>query len=125
MGDFIWYALVGLATGLLARAINRGGRFGAIGDGGVGILGAVLAVLLYRLAIDAPGGFLSSAAVAAAVAALLVLDLRLVQKTLEQRRMPLAFWRGCPPLLKRAPLMPKPQDMAIEICRVCGQRHFS
>lgn len=124
MREFIWHALVGLATGLLAHAVNRGGRFGVIGDGGVGILGAVLAVLLYRLAIDAPGGILSSAAVAAAGAALLVLDLRLLQKAFEERRMPLAFWRRCSPLLKRAPLTPKPMDAGIEICRVCGQKHL-
>lgn len=53
--------------------------------------GAVLAVLLYRFALDDSDGILSSAAVAAVGAALLVLDLRLVQKALEERRSPLAF----------------------------------
>ncbi|HWR04033.1 MAG TPA: hypothetical protein VN419_08420 [Humidesulfovibrio sp.] len=125
MGDFIWYALIGLATGLLARAVNRGGRLGVIGDGGVGMLGAVLAVLLYRFALDDPGGMLSLAAVAAAGAALLVLDLRLIQKALEERRVPLAFLRRCSPLLKRAPLTPRPLNDCAGICRVCGQKHLS
>lgn len=124
MSDFIWYALIGLATGLLARAVNRGGRFGAMGDGVVGVLGAVLAVLLYRFALDDPDGMLSSAAVAAAGAALLVLDLRLVQRALEERRIPLAFWRRCSPLLKRAPLTPKQPEAGGETCRVCGQKHL-
>lgn len=123
MRDFIWYALIGLATGLLARAVNRGGRFGAIGDGGVGVLGAVLAVLLYHLALDG-SGILSSAAVAAVGAALLVLDLRLIQRAFEERSVLWTFRRRSSPLFKHASLIPRSLNESIEICRACGRKHL-
>ncbi len=123
MRDFIWYALIGLATGLLARAVNRGGRFGAIGDGGVGVLGAVLAVLLYHFALEG-SGILSSAAVAAVGAALLVLDLRLIQRAFEERSMSRTFRRRSSSLFKHIPFPPRPRNESIEACRVCGRRHL-
>lgn len=124
MNNIIWIVLIGLATGLLARTLLRGGRFGVIGDTSVGILGAVLGVLLFRLALDDTGGVWGFTALAAGGAALLILDLRLIQKSFEAGRMPLAFWRRCSPVLKRAPLVPRPPDAALETCRVCGQKHL-
>lgn len=123
MRDFIWFGLIGLAMGLLARALNKGGRFGAIGDGCFGILGAVLGVLMLRFAFGEAGGFWGSAAVATAGAALLVLDLRLLQKSFAERRQ-LGLCKNGFAVLRRAPLVPRQADTVIETCRVCGQKHL-
>lgn len=124
MSDIVWFVLIGLATGLLARTLMKGGKFGAVGDASAGVLGAILGALMFRFAIGGSGAFWEATVVAVVGAALLILDLRLIQKSHAERRRPLAFWGRCPPVLKRAPLVPRQPDATIELCRVCGQRHL-
>lgn len=90
MNELVWLGLTGLATGLLARALLRGGKFGIPGDAMVAVLGAILGILLFRLPLDEAGGFWALALVALGSAALLVLELRLVQRSTAERFVPQA-----------------------------------
>lgn len=120
MHDIVWFVLIGLATGLLARTLMKGGKFGILGDVFVGILGAVLGTLLFRLTLDEAGGFWASAVVALGGAALLVLDLRLLQKSFAERFVPGAFRTRCPFVVKSAPPVSQQPGPGPEPTRVCG-----
>ena len=47
--EFLWFLLIGLAAGWLAGKITKGSGFGVIGDLVVGVVGAMLGGLLFRL----------------------------------------------------------------------------
>jgi uncharacterized membrane protein YeaQ/YmgE (transglycosylase-associated protein family) len=46
---FIWFLLIGLVAGWLAGKITRGSGFGALGNMGVGVIGAMLGGFVFRL----------------------------------------------------------------------------
>ncbi|MGC3874007.1 GlsB/YeaQ/YmgE family stress response membrane protein [Halomonas sp. GXIMD04776] len=71
MGLILWLIIGGLA-GWIAGNIMRGGGFGIFGNVGVGIVGAVLGGLLFRLLGLHAGGFIGSL-VTATVGAVLLL----------------------------------------------------
>lgn len=119
MSDIVWFVLIGLATGLLTNTLLKGGRFGIIGDAIVGVLGAVLGTLLFRLTLDEAGGFWTLAVVAMGSAALLVLDLRLIPKSIAERLRPVFFWGRSPPAFRRH-LGPRPLDAGSEPTCMCG-----
>jgi len=47
--SFIWFLLIGLVAGWLAGKITRGSGFGALGNMGVGVVGALLGGFVFRL----------------------------------------------------------------------------
>jgi uncharacterized membrane protein YeaQ/YmgE (transglycosylase-associated protein family) len=47
--DLLWFLLIGLAAGWLAGQLTKGGGFGLVGDLIVGVIGALLGGLLFRL----------------------------------------------------------------------------
>ena len=78
----IWL-IIGALAGWLAGQIVKGGGFGLIGDIIVGILGAVIAGALFpRLGFNIGGGILGSIIAAALGAVLLLVLLRLARRGL-------------------------------------------
>jgi uncharacterized membrane protein YeaQ/YmgE (transglycosylase-associated protein family) len=47
--EIVWFLLIGLAAGWLAGQLTKGSGFGAVNDMIVGILGAIVGGLLFRL----------------------------------------------------------------------------
>jgi len=119
MGSVVWYAVVGLLMGLLTNTLLKGGRFGIVGDTSVGVLGAMLGGFLFRYLHGSDEGLLGPMLGAAGGAALLVLDLRLIQKSIAERLRPVFFWGRSPPVFRRTPLVPRLPDVGSELTRRC------
>ena len=120
MESAVWFALVGLLMGLLTNTLLKGGRFGIIGDASVGVLGAMLGGFLFRFIHGTDEGLLGPVLGAAGGAALLVLDLRLIQKSIAERLRPVFFWGRSPPVFRRIPLVPSLPDPGTKPTRMCG-----
>ena len=73
--DLIWFLLIGLAAGWLAGQFLKGRSFGLVGNLVVGVIGAVLGGLMFRLLGLGPTNILGSliAATVGAVVFLLAL----------------------------------------------------
>lgn len=79
--ELLWFLLIGLAMGWFAGRVKIGGGFGALGDLLVGVIGALLGGLFFRLLAPDPWGELSGSLVGAAIGAIvLLLLLRLIRK---------------------------------------------
>lgn len=124
MDRVFWFTLVGLTVGLLANMLMSGGRLGALGDTVMGILGALGGGFLFRYLAGESGGLWGSMIAAAIGGALLIYDMRLLQKSFAERQNRLAVWRHCTSLFRRSLAMPRRTNGEIEICRVCGHRHL-
>lgn len=125
MDGVIWIVLIGLALGLLAHTLYRGGRFGAIGDLTVGVLGAVLGSLAYRFFLGEAGSQWVSVMAATLGAALLIFDLRLLENRLHDRRIPLRILSRYAPALPFALGAQGKQEASGCICRLCGHKHLA
>ena len=80
--ELVWFILAGLAVGLIASQVGRGGSYGIWGDVVLGVLGAVLGGYLYGTFGGAVGGHLAaSIGVATAGAVLLIVLLRLIKRS--------------------------------------------
>lgn len=72
--DFLWFLLIGLAAGWLAGQITKGGSFGLVNNMIVGVIGAIVGGVLFRiLGFEATG--LPAKLVTATVGALVLLFL--------------------------------------------------
>ena len=78
--EFLWFLLIGLAAGWLAGKITQGSGFGVLGDLVVGVVGAMLGGLLFRLVGLSATGLLGSLVVAAIGAIVLLFLLRQIKK---------------------------------------------
>jgi uncharacterized membrane protein YeaQ/YmgE (transglycosylase-associated protein family) len=78
--EFLWFLLIGLAAGWLAGKITKGSGFGVIGDLVVGVVGAMLGGLLFRLVGLAATGLLGSLVVATIGAIVLLFLLRQIKR---------------------------------------------
>ncbi len=119
MGTVVLFAFVGLFMGLLTNTLLKGGRFGILGDASVGVLGAMLGGLLFRFIHGNDEGLLGPVLGAVCGAALLVLDLRLIQKSIAERLRPIFFWGRSPPAFRRH-LGSRQLDAGAEPRRMCG-----
>lgn len=72
--DFVWFILIGIAAGWLAGRIRSGAGFGLLWNLIVGVVGAVLGGLLFRVLGLAPTSLLGSL-ISATVGALILLAL--------------------------------------------------
>lgn len=120
MGSVVLFALVGMFMGLLTNTLLKGGRFGIIGDVSVAVLGAMLGGFLFRFFHGNDEGLLGPVLGAAGGAALLVLDLRLIQKSIAERLRPIFFWGRSPPAFRGIPLGPSLPDAGSDPTRMCG-----
>jgi uncharacterized membrane protein YeaQ/YmgE (transglycosylase-associated protein family) len=110
-----------LLTGLLANTLLKGGRFGILGDISVGMLGAMIGGYLLQYTQDNGEGLLRPMLGAAGGAALLVFDMRLLQKSFAQRLRPVLFWGHSPPAPKQTLFGPRQPATPIEPRGVHGQ----
>lgn len=79
--DVVWFILIGLSAGWLARQIMGTGDHGLVGDLGVGVIGALLGGFMFRFVGVAVGsGLLGSLIVATGGALTLIAGLRLVRR---------------------------------------------
>jgi len=124
MDRIFWFVLAGLTAGLLANMLMSGGRLGALGDTVAGILGALGGGMLYRYLAGDSGGLWGSMIAAGIGAALLIFDMRLLQKSFAERRTRLAVWRHCTSLFRRSLTVSRQPNGEVEVCRVCGHRHL-
>ena len=116
------FALIGITAGFLAHALLKGGRLGVFADMAVGVLGAVLGGYLLRLAHVSTGGVWNSLLLASAGAALLIFDLRLLQKTYSDRRRPLSFFGRSASSVHRSLRGTVQPALLCTTCRTCGQK---
>lgn len=80
--EFMWYMLIGVAAGWLARHLIKGGGSGVLGDLVVGVFGAILGGVLFDvLGLSSGGGRLGSLLVATIGAVVFLLLLRLIRRT--------------------------------------------
>ena len=79
--DLLWFDLIGLVAGWLAGQVMQGGGYGTVGDIVIGVLGAVVGGVVFRLAgLSAGGGLLGSLIVATIGAILLIVVLRALKR---------------------------------------------
>jgi uncharacterized membrane protein YeaQ/YmgE (transglycosylase-associated protein family) len=116
------FALIGITAGFLAHVLLKGGRLGVLGDVAVGVLGAVLGGYLLRLAHVSTGGLWNSLLLASAGAALLIFDLRLLQKTYSDQRRPLSFFSRSASTVQRSLKGTVQPALLCTTCRTCGQK---
>ncbi|WP_165246375.1 GlsB/YeaQ/YmgE family stress response membrane protein [Paludisphaera soli] len=72
--SLLWFLLIGLAAGWLAGQLTRGRDFGAVNNMIVGVLGAVLGGVLFRIVGLGPTNIIGDL-ISATVGAVLVLTL--------------------------------------------------
>lgn len=79
--DFLWFVLIGLAAGWLAGQIMGSGDHGLVGDIAVGVVGAVLGGVLFRVVgIPVVDGLFGSLVVATVAAITLISGLRVLKQ---------------------------------------------
>lgn len=76
-GDIVAWLIVGLAAGWVAGKVSRGPGIGLIGDLAVGLIGALTGGLVASLFVPGDAGLMTSAGVALAAAAILLVLIRL------------------------------------------------
>lgn len=124
MPQFSWFIVVGLAVGCLAGLLVKSSRVGFIGYCLTGVVGAIIGRFAFRL-VHVDGEGMSGALVVAALgAALLIFDLRLMQKSNSERRNLQDLFRRYASVGKLH-LAARPKCEASETCTVCGQKHSS
>jgi uncharacterized membrane protein YeaQ/YmgE (transglycosylase-associated protein family) len=79
--NLLWFLIVGLVAGWLARTLVRGSRYGAIGDLIVGVIGAFVGGMVFSEAGVAGGGVFGSILVATVGAIVLIFMVRMVKPT--------------------------------------------
>jgi len=130
MDGYLGFVLIGLAAGLLANRLVKGGRFGAIVDLVGGVFGALLGVFVFRFVLSPAWGFGGALFAAASGAALLIFDLRLVQKNHAERLPPLRVLCRSAPIVAHTlgahtMLAQRKQGTVGETCQRCGQKHLA
>ena len=79
--EIVWFLIVGLIAGWLARMLVKGGGYGLLGDMVVGVLGAFLGGFLFgTLGFAVDGGLLGSILVATVGAVILITLLRVIKR---------------------------------------------
>jgi len=79
--SFLWYVLIGIASGFVAGKLMRGGGFGLIMNLIVGIIGGVLGGWLFGLLGIATGGIIGSLITSVIGAIVLLWIVNLVSRT--------------------------------------------
>lgn len=125
MDGMFWFVLIGLAAGLLASRLVKGGRFGTLVDLAGGVLGALLGVFVFRYVLSPAWGFGGALFAAASGAALLIIDLRLVQTNHAQRLPPLRVLYRSAPIGAHILVGQRKQGAVGETCQRCGQKHLA
>lgn len=74
--DLLWFVLIGIAAGWLASQIMKGGSSGLVGNLIVGVFGAILGGVLFRLLGFAAVGLLGQLITATVGAIVLIAILR-------------------------------------------------
>ena len=122
MPEMFWFIVVGSAVGCLAGLLVKSSRIGLIGYCLTGVVGAIIGRFAFRLVHVEGEGMSGALVVAAFGAALLIFDLRLMQKSnLERRNLQDIFRRYTS--MGKLHLAPRPQREANETCMICGQKH--
>lgn len=81
MSPFVWFVLLGLAIGWLARRFAKGGGYGVLGDLVVGVIGALAGGFLFRsLSGSTGGGVLGSLIIATISAVIFLVVLRQLKR---------------------------------------------
>ena len=78
--EFLWFILVGLCAGWLASQIMKGGSSGALPNMIIGVIGAILGGLIFRIIGFAPTNLLGSLITATVGAIVLIAILRAMKK---------------------------------------------
>ncbi len=78
--NFIWYILIGIASGFVAGKLMRGGGFGLVINLIVGIIGGVLGGWIFGLLGIETGGLIGSLITSVAGAVILLWLLSLVSR---------------------------------------------
>lgn len=80
MVELLWFVLIGLAAGWLAGQLTKGKGFGPLGDLAIGVVGALIGGLIFRLLGIMPTNLLGRLVSATAGAIILLVILRSVRK---------------------------------------------
>ena len=80
MQPFVWFILIGVAAGWLAKSLMKGVGFGVVGDLVAGVMGALSAGLLFRSLGSTGEGLLGSLIVATIGALVFLFVLRQVKR---------------------------------------------
>lgn len=78
--EFVWFALIGIAAGWLAGQLTKGSGFGWPGDLVVGVIGALLGGVLFRIVGFQAVGLFAQLIVATVGAVVLLALLRAMPK---------------------------------------------
>ncbi|MFT4173544.1 MAG: GlsB/YeaQ/YmgE family stress response membrane protein [Rhodocyclaceae bacterium] len=78
--DFVWFVVVGLVAGWLAGVLVKGSGWGILGDVCVGVAGALIGGLLFKLLRIGMGGFIGNIIVATIGAVILIFILRMFKR---------------------------------------------
>lgn len=79
--DFLWFILIGLCAGWLASQIMKGGSSGVLQNMIIGVIGAILGGLMFRLIGLAATGRIGSLVTATVGAIVLIALLRALKKS--------------------------------------------
>ena len=79
--EFVWFVLIGICAGWLAGQLWKGSSFGLGGDLVIGVLGAVVGGLLFRILGFEASGLIAQLIVATVGAIVLLALLRAYRKS--------------------------------------------
>jgi len=79
--DFLYFILIGLCAGWLANQIMKGGSAGVVQNMIIGVIGAILGGLMFRILGLAATGFVGSLITATVGAVVLIALLRALKKS--------------------------------------------